>query len=138
MSIYVNNAWSSKMLQDYLAVAQININEKEFKKAIDNNATVVIGQEDTAALFGVKKNRQTLVLHPGDVVYVCELNNSTGDRLPIGITRLEEIPDGFWFRYLKCIVFEIPEDIKPSKNHYGDGTCYYNGVFPCDGCGECD
>lgn len=24
------------------------------------------------------------------------------------------------------------------KNHYGDGTCYYNGVFPCNGCGECN
>ena len=24
------------------------------------------------------------------------------------------------------------------KNHYGDGTCYYNGVFECNGCGECN
>ena len=23
-------------------------------------------------------------------------------------------------------------------NHYGDGTCYYNGVFNCVGCGECN
>lgn len=108
---YVNNAWSSKMLQDDLAMAQFNITESEFKEAINDGATVVIGHEDTAALFGVVSNRQTLILHPGDVVYVCELNNETGGRLPIGITELNQIPDGFWFRFLKCVVFEIPNNV---------------------------
>lgn len=138
---YVNNAWSSKMLQDDLAMAQFNIDEEEFIQAINKGATVVIGHEDTAALFGVESNRQTLILHPGDIVYVCELNNETGGRLPIGITELSQIPDGFWFRFLKCIVFDIPNQLyfeEKTKNHYGDGTCYYNGVIPCNGCGECN
>ena len=32
-----------------------------------------------------------------------------------------------------CVYYE-----KEPKNHYGDGTCYYNGVFNCTGCGECN
>lgn len=108
---YVNNAWSSKMLQDDLSMAQININKDIFMEAIKNGATVVIGHPDTAALFGVECNRATLILHPGDVVYVCELNNETGGRLPVGITQLDQIPDGFWFRFLKCVVHEIPQEI---------------------------
>lgn len=111
MSTYINNAWSSKMLQDDLAMAQFNITEQEFREAINNGATVVIGHEDTAALFGVVSNRQTLVLHPGDIVFVCELNQECGGRLPEGLHRLEDIPDGFWFRFLKCVVFEIPHNV---------------------------
>lgn len=108
---YINNAWSSKMLQDDLAMAQFSISEEEFRDAIRNGATVVIGHEDTAALFGVVSNRQTLILHPGDVVYVCELNQECGGRLPEGLHRLEDIPDGFWFRFLKCVVFDIPNEL---------------------------
>lgn len=108
---YVNNAWSSKMLQQDLAVAQITISKKEFIEQARNPKTkCVIGHPDTAKLFGLKENRQTLVLEPGDVVYVCELNDSTRGRLPVGITQLSEIPEGF-FRFLKCIVFEIPKNI---------------------------
>lgn len=33
---------------------------------------------------------------------------------------------------------EVNMKEKEPKNHYGDGTCYYNGVFDCTGCGECN
>lgn len=114
---FANNAWSSKMLQDDLAVAQFNITKEEFmRESHKPNTLSVIGHPDTAKLFGLKENRKTLVLNPGDVVFICELNNNTGTRLPEGITRMEEIPDGFTFRFLKEIVFEIPDYIK--EGHY--------------------
>lgn len=110
---YVNNAWSTKMLQRDLAVAQFTIDEAEFRQAIDDGAKVVIGHPDTAEMFGVKMNRQTLVLEPNDMIYVCELNaDKMAGRLPAGITQLAEIPEGFWFRFLKMIVFEVPEEVK--------------------------
>ena len=112
MTIFVNNAWSSKMLQEDLAIAQFEISEEEFMREAHNPDCIsVVGHPDTAKLFDLEENRKTLVLSSGDIVFVCELNNSTGTRLPEGITRMEEIPDGFDFRFLKIIVFEIPEVI---------------------------
>lgn len=112
MVVYVNNAWSSKMLQDDLSVAQFVITEEEFmRESHKENVISVIGHPDTAKLFGLEENRQTLVLKEGDVVFVCELNNTTNTRLPEGITRMVEIPDGFSFRFLKIIVFETPLNV---------------------------
>lgn len=108
MTIYANNAWSSKMLQDDLAISQERIDEKEFRQAIADGAISVIGHPDTAEMFGVENNRQTLVLTPGDIIYVCELNNPEKTRFPEGTTRMEQLPDGFFFRFLKITVFEIP------------------------------
>ena len=33
---------------------------------------------------------------------------------------------------------KVEKTVEQPKNHYGDGTCYYNGVFTCNGCGECN
>lgn len=109
MTIYVNNAWSSKMLQDNLAIIQIEISQDEFMEETHKPHVIsTIGHPDTAKLFNLEENRQTLVLKPNDIVFVCELNNNTNTRLPVGITQLEEIPDGFHFRFLKIKVIEIP------------------------------
>lgn len=110
---YVNNAWSSKLLQDELATAQFIIDEDEFREAISNGAYCVIGHPDTAKMFGVESNRQTLTLHPGDVIYVCELNMGDvppGTRLPEGITRVKDLPKGSYYRFLKIVVHEIPNE----------------------------
>lgn len=113
MTTFVNNAWSSKMLQSDLAIAQFVISEEEFMRESHKKDTIsVVGHPDTAKLFNLKENRDTLVLESGDIVFICELNNTTGTRLPEGITRMEQIPDGFSFRFLKVIVFDIPKNIK--------------------------
>ena len=106
----INNAFSTKMIQrDGLSVAHKIISEEEFlEQAHSDDSICVIGHPDTAELFGVKENRQTIVLEEGDVLFVAELNNSTGTRLPVGITQMEEIPDGFSFRFLKLVVFKTP------------------------------
>lgn len=110
---YVNNAWSSKMLQDSLAIGQIEISEEEFMREVHQPDVIsVIGHPDTAKLFDLPENRQTLVLNEGDILFVCELNNKTNTRLPEGITRMEQIPEGFSFRFLKITVFSIPDEIK--------------------------
>ena len=112
MSVFVNNAWSSKMLQDDLAIAQFRITEEEFMEQVHNpDVKSVVGHPDTAKLFGLKENRSTLVLQPNDFVFVCELNNNDNTRLEEGITRMKQIPDGFNFRFLKIVVFPIPEEI---------------------------
>ena len=51
--------------------------------------------------FGVPLNRQTVHLQTGDVLFVCEANSKTGGRLPSGTEFLEQMGDGFYFRFLK-------------------------------------
>ena len=104
---YVNNAYSTKMLQENLCISQTIISEKEFMELSHNGEyTSVIGHPDTAKLFNLPENRQTLILQDGDELLVCELNNPTGTRLPVGITKIEEIPNGFFFRFLQIKVFK--------------------------------
>lgn len=102
----VNNAFSTKMIKDNrLNVKFEEISKETFmREAHTEDAISVIGHPDTAKLFDLEANRQTIVLEEGDVLFVCELNNTTGTRLPEGITRMAEIPDGFTFRFLKITV----------------------------------
>lgn len=102
----VNNAFSSKMVRSKnIWVNFEEISEEEFmKEAHTEDAISVVGHPDTAMLFGLESNRQTIVLEKDDVLFVCELNNTTGTRLPEGIIRMAEIPDGFKFRFLKITV----------------------------------
>lgn len=106
----MNNAYSSKMLQeDNLAIAQKEITEEEFHNNVHKpNVKSVIGHSDTAKLLGLEENRETITLSEGDVLFVAELNNTTGTRLPVGVTQLEELPEGFSFRYLKIVCFKKP------------------------------
>lgn len=102
--IVVNNAFSTKMLKNN-ATAHINIiSEEDFKNAIKTADKIVIGHEDTADYFGVPMNRQTVHLQTGDVLFVCEANSKTGGRLPSGTEFLEQMGDGFYFRFLKIEV----------------------------------
>ena len=114
MAKYVNNAYSPKMIkEDNLAVAQKEISEQEFmEESHKSDVQSFIGHEDTAKLFNLKNNRGTIVLHEGDVLFMCELNNTTGTRLPEGITRMEQIPDGFTWRFLKMVCFKKPDDVE--------------------------
>lgn len=102
--VIVNNAFSTKMIVDD-ATAHISIiDEVEFKSALKNADEIVIGHEDTADYFGVPLNRQTVHLQTGDVLFVCEANSKTGGRLPSGTEFLEQMGDGFYFRFLKIEV----------------------------------
>lgn len=100
---YVNNAFSLKMLQKDSTIDMTIIDEEEFKTE-SKDAFSVIGHEDTAKMFDLPLNRQTLHLQKGDVLFVCELNNDTGTRLPVGITEINDLPNGFYFRFLKVVV----------------------------------
>ena len=99
----VNNAFSSKIVkQDGLAAVHHIITEDEFMTETHKSDVVsCIGHEDTAKLFNLEFNRQSIELHEGDILFVCELNNPNGTRLPAGITEISQLPDGFHFRFLK-------------------------------------
>lgn len=116
MAKYVNNAFSTKMLDSNCAYAQFEISESEFMhKSHQEDVTCVIGHPDTAEMFQFTENRQTLKLQDGDILYVCEMNNPSGTRLPIGITLVKELPQGFYFRFLEIQIFKIPLGIRIKK-----------------------
>ena len=110
MVVYINNAFSSKMIVEKgLCTSFDFISEEDFIEESHKEGVIsTIGHPDTAKMFNLKENRQTVHLNDGDTLFVCELNNSTNTRLPVGITQLEEMPDGFSFRFLKIEVFKKP------------------------------
>lgn len=93
--IYVGNAFSTKMLDAPQTVKFEEVDADEFNR-IKDNATSVVGHQDTANVLGVQMNRVSLKLQKNDILYVVELQ---GGRLPEGVTTL---PDGFTFKYIKC------------------------------------
>jgi len=99
--IIVNNAFSTKMLNNDANISFNIIHEEEFRQAIMVADEIVIGHQDTADYFGVELNRQTIQLNKGDVLFVCEANSSTGGRLPSGTEFLEQMGEGFYFRFLR-------------------------------------
>lgn len=93
--IFIANAFSLQMLGGMskcnVAVERIDGVTEEIK----NNATSVVGHQDTANVLGVAFNRVSLTLNKGDIVYVAQL---VGGRLPEGVTTL---PEGFkivWYK----------------------------------------
>lgn len=105
MNTIVNNAFSTKMLTgdigcEFLTKITI-ISEDEFKNAIKKDAKIVIGHPDTAEYFGVEMNRETIHLNKNTTLYVCEANCKDGGRLPSGTEFLEQMGEGFYFRFLK-------------------------------------
>ena len=104
MVVYVNNAFSTKMVDDDANVDIKFISEDEFRSAIPLADEVVIGHEDTGNYFGVKLNRKTIKLNDDDVLYVCEANSKDGGRLPSGTEFLEQMGDGFYFRFIKITI----------------------------------
>lgn len=106
MVVYVNNAYSTKMLDNALFM-QEEIEFEEFNEACkDPNVINCIGHPDTAEMFGVEMTRKNIRLKDGDILFVCEMNNESRTRLPEGITRMSELPEGVWFRFLKITVLE--------------------------------
>ncbi len=93
--IYISNAFSTKMLDAPQTVKFEEVDADEFNR-IKDNATSVVGHQDTANVLGVQMNRVSLKLQKNDILYVVELQ---GGRLPEGVTTL---PDGFTFKYIKC------------------------------------
>ena len=104
MSIIVNNAFSTKMLMNNANVSFRIISEEEFREAINVADEIVIGHQDTADYFGVQLNRKTIHLNKGDVLFVCEANSRDGGRLPSGTEFLEQMGEGFYFRFLKVVI----------------------------------
>ena len=102
---FVNNSFSTKMIKENTNVRIDIITEEEFNAEVHKeDVKSVVGHEDTANLFNLKFNRETLVLKPNDVLFVCEMNNDTDTRLPIGVTEMKELSNGVFFRFLKITV----------------------------------
>jgi hypothetical protein len=90
--IYIANAFSLGMVpRDMLARVRI-----EACDAPDVGlCTSCVGHADTAVMLGVPMQRVSIVLAPGDVLYVAQLQ---GGRLPEGCTTL---PEGVRFDFIK-------------------------------------
>lgn len=100
-----------------------------------------MGHQSTADLCNMTMQRISIKVSPGDTIIWAQYD---GPRLEEGSTTL---PDGAQLIPMKAVCHTIEEvkimqkaleNKKKPKNHYGDGTCYYNGVFPCNSCGECN
>ena len=105
MNTIINNAFSTKMLigeigSEFFTKITI-ISEDEFRDAIKKDSKIVIGHQDTADYFGVKLNRETIHLDENTILYICEANCKDGGRLPSGTEFLEQMGEGFYFRFLK-------------------------------------
>ena len=105
VKVYVNNAFSTKMLKDFgsCMVEFTEVDEAEFRSALKTADEVVVGHSDTAKYFGVSCNRKTVHLEKGDVLFVCEANSADGGRLPSGTEFLSQMGDGVYFRFLKVV-----------------------------------
>lgn len=101
--IIINNAFSTKMLQgkDVFDIHVEKITEDDFRKAITIADEIIIGHQDTADYFNVPLNRKTIHLNEGDLLFVCEANSKDGGRLPSGTEFLEQMGEGFFFRFMK-------------------------------------
>ena len=93
MANYLSNAFSLQMLSSFPTT--LNISECSKEEALSPLNISVVGHPDTAAVLGMKFNRVSLTLQPGDTLYVAQLQ---GGRLPEGCTTR---PAGFSFKYLK-------------------------------------
>lgn len=101
IKVYINNAFSTKMLTHDVDVRFIFIDEDEFRDAIAEADEIIIGHQDTADYFNVPLNRKTITLNKGDELYVCEANSKDGGRLPSGTEFLEQMGEDFYFRFIK-------------------------------------
>lgn len=86
MTIYISNAFSLQMVRkEHLGLLKFS---PCVPKYIDiQNAVSIVGHTDTARVLGVNANRQSIILNPGDVLYVAQV---VGGRLPEGATKLPE------------------------------------------------
>lgn len=95
---YLGNGFSWQMVEEDAFPCDVYAKEVSKEEALDPKNKSIIGHQDTAAVLGVKYNRETIKLHDGDVLYLAQLQ---GGRLPEGAKTL---PEGFSFMYLKLTV----------------------------------
>lgn len=110
MTVYVGTGFTQKMLPVGLAYTHEEISYDEFNEAVhDNTVKSYIGHQDTADLFKLPCDRVTVTVEDGDIIYLCELQNLTGTRLPEGIKKLTDLPEGYRFTYKKGRIFKAGE-----------------------------
>ena len=115
--------------EDGGSVSYGSINWKEFDEFRNAPHVNFMGHQSTADMVDMDMQRISIKAYPGDTIIWAQYD---GPRLEEGSTTL---PDGARLVPMKAEVIRME---KENKNHYGDGTCYYNGVFKCTGCGECN
>lgn len=95
MATYIGNAFSLGMVsRDLLSSVRIAPCERpDYDGAIS-----CIGHADTAAVLGLPMARISVVLQPGDALYVAQLR---GGRLPEGCVQL---PAGYAFDWVKIAI----------------------------------
>ena len=71
MANYLSNAFSLQMLSSFPTT--LNISECSKEEALSPLNISVVGHPDTATVLGVKFNRVSLTLQPGDTLYVAQL-----------------------------------------------------------------
>jgi len=125
---------------------------KHFDEVLNSDHINFMGHQSTASMVGMEMKRISVKVNPGDTVVWAQYS---GPRLEEGSTTLpenaklvpmiaqcltdEDVEKCKWVRSLTPEQLEAAKKaVSNTKNHYGDGTCYYNGVFPCNGCGECN
>lgn len=101
---------------------------QEFDQHRSNAHVNFMGHESTAKMVDMEMQRISIKAYPGDTIVWAQYD---GPRLEEGSTTL---PEGARLVPMKAVV----DKTTTPKNHYGDRTCYYNGVFECTGCGECN
>lgn len=103
--IYLGNAFSLQMLQGNTEYS-LKIHETDLEEVKKLSFLSVVGHEDTAniltGLLGkpVQYNRETIVLHKKDVLYVAQI---TGGRLMQGAMFL---PEGVKFKFYRITFSE--------------------------------
>lgn len=115
--------------EDGGSVSYGSISWEEFDEAKNTPHVNFMGHQSTASMVNMDMQRISIKAYPGDTIIWAQYD---GPRLEEGSTTL---PDGARLVPMKAKVIKME---KENKNHYGDGTCYYNGVFECTGCGECN
>ena len=96
---YVSNAFSLQMVHNnryYLKVESIN---KQSFDAVKHECYSVVGHTEFARIIDVKYNRETIQLHPGDVLYVAQI---VSGRMPEG--GVETLPEDTIIKYKKLRV----------------------------------
>lgn len=125
---------------------------EHFDKVLNGDHVNFMGHQSTASLVGMEMQRISVRVNPGDTVVWAQYS---GPRLEEGSTTLpknaklvpmiaqcltnEDVEKCKWVRSLTPKQLEAAKKaVSNTKHHYSDDTCYYNGVFSCIGCGECN
>lgn len=95
-AVYIANAFSLQMLDlsKNWKIFVEQVEKKEWDNAIKKGKSIV-GHKDTASVFGVEFNRESVQISSGDIVYVGQI---IGGRLPEGATSL---PESLQVKYVK-------------------------------------